>query len=221
MYFISLGRKCTIGYHIKKYMNNDVPTQFFDWTRVDFRCVLQILKLDCIDKILNIENINVDNTTLAHENDILITLKNFDEQNLTLYFRHEIKLKEYSDLVKNDKLIEFIAKYKRRYDRLIKLIKSNETLCFIHYDIESLFDFENDINDFYKTLKEINKDVDFCLVIIKNDKNEDYTFIKHKQHLQINITKFIDESIISKPEDVWKSNEVEWIKIFELIKKNY
>jgi hypothetical protein len=45
----------------------------------------------------------------------------------------------------SNKLIEFFNKYKRRFNRLITLIKSNNKLCFM-YRVTSTIDYENDIN---------------------------------------------------------------------------
>jgi hypothetical protein len=117
MQFISLGRHCDIAHNIKKYINNDTPTQFFDWVRTEFKCVLHILNLRYIDTIFNIENLNLDTSMFKIDGELTITLKNFERENLVLLFHHEIQLCDYYSSEVDNKLIEFIDKYKRRFNR--------------------------------------------------------------------------------------------------------
>ena len=84
-----MGRSCAISYNIKKYINNDIPTQFFDWSRSDFKCILIVLNLRMIDTLFNIENLIIDKESYK-PNDISITLKNFVEDKLTLLYHHDI-----------------------------------------------------------------------------------------------------------------------------------
>jgi hypothetical protein len=224
MIHISLGKHCDISYNIKKYINNDIPTQFFDNLRTDFKCILYILKLINIELILNLENIIVDKETYNESNDVAISFKNFKEQQLTLLSRHDIQLRhnenneELNNEELNNKLIEFINTYKRRFERLISLITSDNKLCFIYRVPEidyNLFNFNDNIEEFNKVLCTINKNIKYCLIILVNSP-EDYIYIKKKDCLNINISTFIDTTI----QNDWTNNHYDWDNIFNIIKKN-
>lgn len=211
-YYVSLGRHCTVAYNIKKYINENIPTQFFDWVRTDFKCALHILNLRCLDAIFNIDNLIVEKPN-GIQKDISITLKNFEEKELTLLFHHDIPVNDYSDIEINNKLIEFIDKYKRRHDRLIELIKSNNNkLCFLYY-IASDFDYVNDIELFNKIIYKINKDVAYLLVLLVNDESADYYYTKYNNYLLINLPRFTDKNIESGDFHF----NVDWKTIFKII----
>jgi len=216
MKFISLGRHCDIAFNIKKYIDSDVPTHFFDWVRTDFKCVLEILNLRCIDQILNIENIRIDKESFAYNNDICLTLKNIEKKNLNLLFYRDIILENYNDEEMNDKLVQFIEKYKRRFNRLIELIESKDKICFIYRVQEIKIDFEKDIELFKKILFSINKNCIFCLVfLIEGD--DDFIFVKYRSYMKINISSFIDKT---NNDYSWKSEHIDWEKIFNVIKSS-
>jgi hypothetical protein len=214
MYFISLGRHCNVAYNIKKYINNNVPTQFFDWSRTDFKCVLFILIFKNIEEIFNIKNIIVDKESYKHENKCGITLKNFVKDGLCLLYRHDVEYKnECNELEMNQKLIEFINKYKRRHNRLIELIKSDTKICFI-YHITIGFDY-NDVKYFNDILKNINKNVNYSLVLLVEEDDE-YIYKKFNTYLKINLKKFIDINI--NPD--WTTCQYDWKNIFKIIQNN-
>lgn len=218
MYFISLGRHCWIAYHIKKYINNDIPTQFFDWSRNDFKCVLYMLNLRIIDTIFNIENIIVDKELFKKDNEITITFKNFVKDELSLLYHHDIPYKEYSEEEMNEKLLEFIEKYKRRHNRLIELIKTDKKLCFIYHIINN-FNYD-DTNLFNDILKSINKNINYILILLieeEEEKKEDsYIYCKYDYYIKINLKKFMNVNFIDSNQD-WKQQQYDWEKIFELI----
>jgi hypothetical protein len=216
MKFISLGRHCDIAFNIKKYIESDAPTHFFDWSRTDFKCVLDILNIRCIDQILNIENIRIDKESFAYNNDICLTLKNIEKKNLNLLFYRDIILENYNDEEMNDKLVQFIEKYKRRFNRLIELIESKDKICFIYRVQEIKIDFEKDIELFKKILFSINKNCIFCLVfLIEGD--DDFIFVKYRSYMKINISSFIDKT---NNDYSWKSEHIDWEKIFNVIKSS-
>jgi hypothetical protein len=202
-------------HNIKKYTNTISPTHFFDWVRVDFTCVLYILSLylsDSIHTFMDVGNINVDKHLYAHNNDISITFNNFDRNNLVCLFHHEISINDY-EANPSIKLKEFTDKYKRRFDRLINLIKSNDKLCFVH-KFESGFDYEKNSTDFYNILTAINKDIKFCLVLLV-ETEETEKIIKHEKYIKINLSHFIDKQITPD----WTRNNIDWKTIFELIEQ--
>jgi len=216
MHFISLGRKCDTKFNINKYINQDFLTLFFDWLRSDFKCVLYILNLKNIYDILNIDNFTIDKDIFAHLNHLTITFKNFEKENLTLIFHHDIELTDYyNDEELNNKLFWFIDRYKRRFDRLIELIKSDKKLCFIYKNSDNIIDFETDIDEFEKVLKTINENVNYLLVILV-ETEEKYQFIKYENYLKINLSKFIQEGKIDYSD--YTLSHIEWEKIFTIIK---
>ena len=211
MYFISLGRNCCVAYNIKKYINNNTSTQFFDWSRTDFKCVLYILNLETIDTIFNVENFLIDKETYKQDDDILITLNNFVKEGLCLLYHHDISLIEYLKQTETEILTEFINKYKRRHERLIDLIKTSQKLCFIYYISDSL-DYD-DCKLFNKILTSINKDIDYVLVLL--DDGVDYKYIHTEFFLKINLKYFTNKDI----EFDWTLQNIDWEGLFKYIKE--
>jgi hypothetical protein len=207
--FISLGRNCDVAYNIKHFTPGE--TNFFDWTRTDFKCVLYILNLKNIDTLLNAENIIIDKKL----DDISILFKNFEKDNLTLLFHHDIIVKEYSVQEMSKQISGFIDKYKRRYDRLINLIKTDNKIYFI-YHITAGFDY-NDCELFDQYIKNINTNINYMLVLlVEEPETTDYILCKNKNCLKINITHFLNKNI---PFD-WTRSCYDWKSIFDIIKNN-
>ena len=216
MHFISLGRHCATSYNIRKYIDSNIETQFFDWLRTDFKCVLEVLNVKNINEIFNIENIIVDKELYKDDNNLSITLKNFVKNNSTLLFHHDILLSEYIEQETNQKLIEFIDKYKRRYDRLIELIKTNKKLYFIYFITEN-FDY-NDTNIFNILVLKINKNINYVLILMKEEKQGScYIYNIYNNYIEINITNFVLDSYT----DDWTLNKYDWKKMFELIQQTF
>lgn len=212
MYFISLGTNCCVAYNIKKYINYNTPTQFFDWSRTNFKCVLYILNLRTIDTIFNIKNFIIDKETYKDDNNLSITLNNFVKEDMCLLYHHDIYLSDYSDLKQNEILTEFINKYKRRHERLIDLIKTSHKLCFIHHirDVTS-FDYD-DCKLFNKILTSINKNIDYVLVLLDDDVG--YKYIHTEFFLKINLKYFTNKDI----ELDWTFQNIDWKGLFKYIK---
>jgi hypothetical protein len=215
MYYISLGRKCPVAFNLRRYRNFDTPSQFFDWARTDFKCILHILNLNSIDTIFNIENMILDKELYKHENDLTITFTNFVKDNLCLMYHHDINMTYSDDVEMNARLIDFCDKYKRRYNRLKELIISDKKLCFIYYitnDFICNFDY-NDVDLFDKLLKAINPNINYTLVLLVEEE-EKYIYEKNKNCLKINLTPFMDVNTVE-----WSNDHYDWKNIFELIEK--
>jgi len=219
--YISLGRHCDTTFNIRKFISGQKePTDFFDWIRVEFKCILDILNVTNIDTMFNKENIIVDKKCYQHEGEFLMLLKNFEHKRLSCLFHHDIKHGDYDDKEMNERLEEFIDKYKRRHHRLIETIKTNKNLVFIYRAttgnfITSDFTNEKDINDFKESILSINKDSNFYLVILVNT-NEDFVFIKEPHFLKINISGLIDPNIKGD----WTTPQINWAEIFSIIQRN-
>jgi len=114
----------------------------------------------------------------------------------------------------DNQIIQFIDKYKIRYYRLMDSINSNNKLIFIH-KVTGLFDESRDVIDFKNTILSINKNTNFCLVILINIP-DNYVFIYKDRFLKINISKLINTNI----DPTWYSSELNWVEIFNIIKNN-
>ena len=212
MKFISLGRHCDIAHNIKLYNTDQPMTNFFDWLRTDFSSILQILNIGNIDKIFNKQNFIIDKKSYAHENNIGITFKNFEANKMCCLSHHDIILRNYSNEEMDKQLNEFIEKYKRRFHRLIEMIKSNEKLIFIH---KSYWFNESHVDDFKNAILKINKNAIFYLVVLVDQPN-DWVVNKKGNYLKININKLINKNIKTE----WHNPQINWPALFSIITKN-
>jgi hypothetical protein len=119
MVFISIGRGCSVKYQIDKHRHK-IPTLFFDWLQTSMDAVISILGCDDIDKILFLDNIVRDlNNPYHKEIRSRVCIKSL-EYCISI---HDL----YKDFKDND-MVEFISKYKSRFNRIIEYIKSNEKI---------------------------------------------------------------------------------------------
>ena len=213
MKFISLGRHCDIAHNIKLYNNDHVITNFFDWLRIDFSAVLDILNIGQIEKIFNKQNIIIDKKSYQHESNIGITFKNFETKQLCCLSHHDIKLENYNNEAMNNQLTEFIEKYKRRYNRLMDVIKSNEKIIFIYRGMN--FNENLHVPELRKTILKINKNAIFYLVVLV-DIPENWIERKKENYLKINVNKLTNKNIKIE----WNNPQFNWQEIFNIIKKN-
>ena len=200
MKYISIGSSCSVKYNIYKYRDKG-ETLFFDWLVTSMKSIIDILGCDDINNILYFDNIIRDiNEPYSGENSKII-IKSLD----LCFSIHDLPI-NYTD---ND-ILDFIDKYKRRFNRIIEYIKSNKKICFLRYD--SISDLE--IDNFIETITKINPNCDFTLVVIDNNKNNQNVLIKKKKllymKLNINIPKRYN----------WRQQFLNWEKIFLDIEKN-
>ncbi len=201
MKFISIGPACSVKYNVDKYRCKN-ETLFFDWLMTSMNTVINILKCNNIKDILNFENIVIDNNpTVINQTNQKLTLKSLD----FCVSLHDIPL-IYTD---ND-IFNFIDKYSRRYNRLIECIKSKEKICFIRNGFAN----NNEIDKFIETIKSINSNCDFTLVIIHNDKKNNTEILKQKNLL------FIKLNIDTPQESDWTQQFLNWDNILSDIEQN-
>ncbi len=214
--FISLGYTCTIAHNINLYLGKG-KTNMFDWVRTDFDVILDILNVENIKDLFNVNNFELDKKLFAHDNNLTISLKNFNEKGLCYLFHHEILLSQFTYETETQKLNEFIDKYIRRYNRLIEMIKNDNPLVFIYSAYQSnKFDESIHVQPFIDSILSINKDKKFCLVILEYKNYDNYAFfVKNPYHLAMNIYKFIDPNI---PDTKYEADHIKWTEIFDLIK---
>ena len=195
MVYISIGVACSVKYQIDKHKHK-IETLFFDRLITSMKSVIEILSCDDINKILYFDNIIRD----ANNNSRVI-IKSLD---------HCVSIHDLKINFTNNDILEFIDKYKRRFNRIIKYIKSDEKIYFIRTG--SVYNYTQ--QKFIKTILKINPNCNFSLIIIDNNKNNINNILKsvHCLYIKLNID-------IPKPLD-WTQTYLNWNKIFLDIENN-
>ena len=202
MKYISIGHRCYVKYNIDKYKGK-CETLFFDWLMTSMKSVIEILGCHDINNILYFDNII---------RDIKYPF-NIEDKNARVIIKSLDLCVSVHDLPGNytDKdILDFIIKYKKRFNYIIEYIKSNEKICFIRGGYVS----QSDADKFIETILKINNNCDFILVIIHNDKENNNEIIKHNKILYIKLN-------IDIPSDFnWRHEFLNWEKIFIDIENN-
>ncbi len=190
---VSFGSECDIKYQINKYLNLNKETEFFDWLISDIDSVCDILSKN-INTILTFPNIQL----IGYKNtNSIVKFKNCTK----LVSMHDVPIKySFNDI--ND----FILKYKRRYNRLIELIKSNNKTYIIRRD--NLLD--DKITKFINIINIINPNNNITLILLRSDIIDHYIF--SKRVICINFNKFK----LNKNND-WQRNNYAWNLLFDFI----
>lgn len=200
MKYISIGNACPVKYNIDKYRGKS-ETLFFDWLMTSMNSIIDILGCDNIDNILYFDNIIRDINNPYKDENSRIIIKSLD----FCVSIHDLPI-NYTD---ND-ILGFIYKYKRRFNRIIEYIKSNEKICFIRNSYVS----NSQIDKFIETITKINPNCDFTLVVIHNSKENKATFLNKKNllymYLNVDIPTIFD----------WTYEYLNWEKIFLDIENN-
>jgi hypothetical protein len=198
--FISIGPACNVKYQIDENQGNK-ETLFFDWLMVDMLSVITIFNnYDQFDCIINPNTIikDISNAIIGNNSRILFSsLPN-------CISIHDLPI-EYSQI----ELEEFVSKYKRRFERIIDYIKSNELIYFLRYS-----DITDDhIDQFICSIKKINPNCNFKLVCIFIHENNSESIVSSDYFIKFNIKKpeFFDSSD-------WTTTYIDWKKIFAEIK---
>ena len=163
--------------------------------------VINILSCNNITDILYIENICRDINIQYHNNNSRIVIKSLD----FCVSIHDLPIK-----YNNNDVIGFIDTYTRRFKRIIEYIKSNKKICFIRCGYISY----DEINKFIETIKKINNECDFTLVVIDNNKKNNTEILKQANLLYIKLN-------IDRPQvDDWTTQFLNWNKVFLDIENN-
>ena len=163
--------------------------------------VIEILNCDDINNILCIDNISRDINNPYNNNHSRIIIKSLD----FCVSIHDV-LRDFSD---NDILV-FIDKYKRRFNRIIDYIKSDQKIYFIRNDC--IDDYTQ--QKFKETILKINPNCNFTLVIVDNNKENNVSIEKYDRCLYIKINN--ENTILSD----WTTEYFNWDKIFLDIENN-
>ena len=190
---VSFGSECDVKYQINKYLNLMKETEFFDWLISDIDSVCDILSKD-INTILTFPNIQL----IGYKNiNSIVKFKNCTK----LVSMHDVPIKYNFNDINN-----FILKYKRRYNRLIELIKSNNKTYIIRRDNPS----DNKITKFINIINIINPNNNITLILLRDDIIDHYIF--SKRVICINFNKFK----LNKNND-WQRNNYAWNLLFDFI----
>lgn len=205
MRFISIGTACNVKYQIDKH-NGGSETLFFDWLMTNMNSVITVLGCNNIDSILNINHIIKDpHDPIFHEKSrIMIKSLNY------CISLHDVG-KDFCD----KDIFDFIDKYKRRYYRMIDLIKSDEKIYFLKCGKVN----DSDKKLFIDTIKNINPKCDFALVSI--DSHCDNSITKSKYNSIIKEPLFLEINISYNDKgDDWTTSHIDWNQIFVDIQQN-
>jgi len=108
----------------------------------------------------------------------------------------------------HDSIDDFVDKYKRRYARLMEIIKSDKKIYFLRFGAID----ELEQQEFIDAVKKVNPNCNFTLVSIEIQ--QDTKSITKKEHyLQIKLTDL-------KVPDDWTTSYLDWKQIFRLMEEN-
>lgn len=202
MVYISIGSACNVKYQINKHKHiHKSETLFFDWLMTSMISVIEILSCDNIDNILFFDNIIIDSSKTKNANTRVI-IKSLN---------HCVSIHDIINDFSDEAILNFIDKYKRRFERIIEYIKSDEHIYFIRAS-----NIDNEIQQkFIETILNINPKCNFTLIVIDNNKKNDTNIFKDKNLLYIKLN---IEASNTKPD--WETNFLNWEKIFLDIENN-
>ena len=196
------GPACAIAKSIKKYFyNNNYQTNMFDYLEISLLSIVQILHLENDD--INYLNLN-NEIILNKDGNNSVKFNNFDK----IISHHDLKEKYSEDDYKN-----FIEKYKRRYYRLLKDIKTQDKIFFIRYGIED----NNIINNFINKILSINPNLKLYFIIVNYDEKNQY--INDKNYIYINFYNY-NKDINYNSDLFYRTIKYNWKIIYDIILKN-
>jgi hypothetical protein len=209
---ISIGSICVVKHNINRFSAKK-ETNFFDWLICDFKTVLTILK-------------DIDNRWFLTKdkfvcNDIWTASEyKVEHKEIKLVAPHDV-------FTKNDyecQLDGFISKYNRRLDRLKNYINGQSNLhmiyCLDHqFTSEPYIPTQDDVNNFYKYISEINPNNKCFLHIVVPPKYNgiDLTQLKSNKTSVYYLTSKYEVS--SESSTSWCNENYNWEIIFDNIKK--
>jgi hypothetical protein len=207
--FISIGPTCNVKYQINKYKGKK-ETLFFDWLLTDMESVNSIFSCHDIDNILFVDNMMIDDTNISK-----ISIKSLSQcvslhdVGINIYDMYNIEneAKGHQKVFYFDKAREhFIEKYKRRYQKIIDYVQSDNHLVFVRY---GSVDNKNK-NMFIQSIKRLNPNC--CFTLVSVNINQGINCIRKEEHfLEINL---VDEKG-SRDSSDWMTSLLNWEQIFK------
>lgn len=203
---IIAGPACSIACCIKKHFyneSNSYPTNMFDYLEISLLSIIQILESDNIKDKLNTNYEIYFNKDKKNS----VKFKNFDH-----FISHHDLIENYTEKDFND----LIEKYKRRYDRLINYIKTENKIFFLRYYYEDY----NLINKFIEIVKRINPSLEIFFINIVYDPHNKMEEIFDKNYTLINFDNYINKTIHYSDNLFYKIMEFDWNIIYKIISVN-
>ena len=189
----SSGSACAITESLKRYNNFYRNTnEFFDYILTSFKSINEILKGQPIE----FENKCDFTGLIKFKNfDFLIEVHSIGSDSCKTYFdkikQHETLIDDYYSIENYPDLIDMLKeKYERKIDRFINLLKKNNKFYFVRYCDNFNESIENDIEEFFLLLKQINPNIDPKLILFTWDSNLIFpsTFLsQHKNIFTLNL----------------------------------
>lgn len=200
------GPACSIACSIKKNFyngSNSYPTNMFDYLEISLLSIIQILESEnSKDKI----NSNYE-IYLNKDNKYSVKFNNYD---------HIISHHDLPNFYSEEQLSDVIEKYKRRYDRLINYIKSEDKIFFIRYGLEDY----NMIEYFFNIIKKINPNLELFFINIFYKLDNSITEIFNKNYTLLNFNNYIDKTRNYSDDLFYKIIEFDWSIINKIISLN-
>jgi hypothetical protein len=202
-FFISLGPACNVKWAIDTFIGSK-ETLFFDWMMTNLKSVTQIIGCEDITKVISYETVTQNPDKPHHSGHACMLINSVDYCESI----HDVP----SNFSDND-IEDFIAKYRRRYYRIIDIIKSNKfNIYFMHYKNVS----RQDKNDFIECVKKINPEC--CFTLVELFYSEEIKFDKEfRNSAIINLNKF---KLREKDQRDWRTTYLDWRNIFITLLKN-
>lgn len=214
MFYISLsssyaGNACAIRKSINNYTSQKSETHFFDWLVTSMKSVNEVLQgkpLMFVNKKIhpNILDKMYSNVTTIH-------FLNFDK----LISHHDIKR------FNSNKIFNVTELYKRRYVRLLNILKTEKNICFIRHckgfnDIE-----EDEIDIFYKNIQKINTNLIFYFVLITDNDDNKMKLPKNlnikPNFIHINLNNYLNYDTVTNEPDEFQRTIKKHKYIFDVI----
>jgi len=221
--YVSIGSNCSVAIILKKIHStffNNKPTNLFDYiitTKYPY-----VVLSDGVDNIadLSLKNVNeilkdnykFDSTDLKICKDDKI-INHFKGTSLTEFLYQPVFHKHFISMhdqpVGNDDLTELNNKLNRRLQRFKDIIKSNKTITFIRYELNS-FDIAEYI-EFKNIVSRINPELNIKIFIIsKANYNPEHSL----EYLKICTINEYDNKNKPKIDEVW--GQFDWELFFKL-----
>jgi hypothetical protein len=197
--YISIGHNCLPKYQINKYIG-DAETLFFDWIETDMSSVISIMNSENLDNILKPENIVLDLKFPTHNKNSRINILPLSK----CVSIHDLVL----DYTEQD-IIDFISKYKRRFERIREHIKTENRIFFLRWGPIT----PDELRMFNTAILNINTKCTFYVVSI-TESDEDACTITNN-YVEIRSSTFFSERRAGD----WTRSHLNWTKIFHILKE--
>lgn len=194
MKYISIGEACNVKYQIDTHKGK-TETLFFDHLLINMKSVNCLLTTNNINSLLSMDNIIRDPVHPYFNNNSRMLIKSLP----LCVAQHDIHKN-----ITHRGLSTFIAKYTRRYNRLIDYINGDQPLCFIHFNEIP----REETLAFIHNIKNINYKCVFTLVNIS---------INHPIHTVSKQPNVLNICLTDKPENDWTGSYINWTHLFSII----